>query len=151
LSDVVGSQTETKGAGEPSPPIDTPIILAEVKPRRKPPQRGKAGGRTRHKAVWLTEAEEGLLAARAAEAGLSIASYLRAAALGDAGPRARRAPTIEKQALGDAIAELNKIGSNINQIARAANIGKEIDEAFLHHCLDAMRPVLTALLRAINA
>jgi hypothetical protein len=82
---------------------------------------------------------------------LSVASYLRASALGEAGPRARRAPTIEKQALGDAIAELNKIGSNINQIARAANIGKEIDEAFLHHCLDAMRPVLTALLRAINA
>jgi len=127
-----------------------PEIPSPAKPRRRPPVRGKAGGRTRHKAVWLTDAEAGLLEARAAASGLSVASYLRASALGDAGPRARRAPTIEKQALGAAIAELNKIGSNINQIARAANIGKEFDDAFLHHCIGEMQPVLTLLLRAIS-
>jgi hypothetical protein len=136
-----------KARKPPPPELDA---ASPAKPPRRPPVRGKAGGRTRHKAVWLTDAEAGLLEARAAEAGLSVASFLRASALGDAGPRARRAPTIEKQALGAAIAELNKIGSNINQIARAANIGKEFDDAFLHHCIAEMQPVLTRLLQAIT-
>lgn len=121
-----------------------------VRKRRLPPNRGKAGGRTHHKAVWLTDGERARLEAKAATAGLSVASFLRAAALGDAGPRARRAPTIEKQALGAAIAELNKIGSNINQIARALNRGRECEEDFLAACLAEMRPVLRRLLDAIN-
>jgi hypothetical protein len=92
-----------------------------------------------------------LLQGRAAEAGLSVSSYLRAAALGNAGPRARRAPTIEKEALGKAIAELNRVGNNVNQIARAMNIGKDYDDAFLRTSVAEMRAVLTALLKAINA
>lgn len=138
-----------RGTAPVSPPTDGPP-KAEAQPRRKPPQRGKAGGRTRGKMVWLTDAENSQLAARAAEAGLSAAGYLRASALGDAGPRARRAPTVEKQALGAAIAELNRVGNNINQIARALNIGKDYDDAFLHHSVGEMRSVLTALLAAIN-
>ena len=59
---------------------------------------------------------------RAGEAGLSNAAYLRACALGNAGPRARRSPTVERQLAAQAIAELNKAGSNLNQIARAVNM-----------------------------
>ena len=132
-----------------SPTMSEPTSIAE-RSRRRPPQRGKAGGRTRHKAVWLTTSEEILLQAKAAEAGLSVASFLRASALGDAGPRARRAPTIEKELLGAAIAELNKVGSNVNQIARALNSDRDYDDAFLRQSLAEMRTVLTALLRAIN-
>lgn len=100
------------------------------KPRRKPPERGKAGGRTVQKNVSLTRAESIILEAKAAASGLSVASYLRASALGDAGPRARRAPTIEKELLGAAIAELNRVGNNVNQIARALNIGKDVDDDY---------------------
>ena len=89
--------------------------------------------------------------AKAAEAGLSVASFLRASALGDAGPRARRAPTVEKELLGAAIAALNKVGSNVNQIARALNSDRDYDEGLLTKSLRDMRTVLTALLKAINA
>lgn len=142
------AQTE-RGAAPVSPPKARPRSV-EGKPRRKPPQRGKAGGRTVQKNVSLTVAENTILEAKAAEAGLSVASYLRASALSEAGPRARRAPTIEKQALGAAIAELNRVGNNINQIARALNIGKDYDDEFLRHSVGEMRGVLTALLGAIN-
>ena len=62
-------------------PVSPPQVSAE-KPRRKPPNRGKSGGRAKGKMVWLTEAENAALEARAAASGLSVASYLRAAALG---------------------------------------------------------------------
>lgn len=119
-------------------------------PRRKPANRGKAGGRTHGKLVWLTEAENTLLESRATESGLSVASYLRASALGDAGPRARRSPTIEKEALGAAIAELNRVGNNVNQIARALNVGKDHDPAELDTTLAELRSALTLMLAAIN-
>ena len=57
----------------------------------------------------------------AAEAGLTIGAYLRTLALGDAGPRARRRPPIERAELARMLGELGKIGSNINQIAHAYN------------------------------
>ena len=59
---------------------------------------------------------------RAEKAGLSMAAYLRACALGDAGPRARRSPTINRELAAHAIAGLNKAGSNLNQIAHAVNM-----------------------------
>jgi len=58
---------------------------------------------------------------RAEKAGLSTAAYMRACALGDAGPRARRSPTLNRELAAHAIAELNKAGSNLNQIAHALN------------------------------
>ena len=123
-----------------------------VRPNTRPkPNRGAAGGRTKFHALRLSESELVLLQARAAESGLSVSSYLRASALGDAGPRARRAPTIEKELLGAAIAELNRVGNNINQIARALNIGKDYDDDFLRFSVEEMRSVLTGLLKAINA
>ena len=66
--------------------------------------------------------EHAELEARAAAAGLSPSAYLRSCALGDAGPRARRSPTLDRELAARAIAELNKAGSNLNQIARAVNM-----------------------------
>lgn len=62
------------------------------------------------------------LEGRAAAAGQSLSAYLRACALGEAGPRSRRSPTVERRLAAQAIAELNKAGSNLNQIARAVNM-----------------------------
>jgi hypothetical protein len=131
----------------PSSPVLPPAAKVA---RRAKPNRGAAGGRTKFHALRLSDGELARLQGRAAEAGLSVSSYLRASALGDAGPRARRAPTIEKEALGAAIAELNRVGNNVNQIARALNIGKDYDDELLHLVLGEMRTVLTALLQAIN-
>ncbi len=140
--------SQTLGGIAPvSPPEERPQMAAE-KPRRKPPERGKAGGRTRGKMVWLTDAENSQLEAKAAKSGLSVASYLRASALGDAGPRARRAPTIDQQVLSAGIAALNMIGSNINQIARASNIGKEYSPELLDWSLTELRALLATMREA---
>jgi hypothetical protein len=58
---------------------------------------------------------------KARTAGMSRGSFLRACALGSPGPRARRAPPINAEALAHAVAALNKAGSNLNQIARVLN------------------------------
>ncbi|WP_263351360.1 plasmid mobilization protein [Acidicapsa acidisoli] len=60
---------------------------------------------------------------RARDAGLSLASFLRACGLGTPGPRARRLPPVNAEALGRATAALNKVGSNLNQIAHGLNAG----------------------------
>jgi hypothetical protein len=120
------------------------------KPRRKPPNRGKAGGRTEITTERWTKGELARVNQKAADAGLARGSYIRAAALGDAGPRARRSPTVEKELLGAAIAAMNKVGSNLNQIARAINTGKDYDDAYLRDCVGKMQSILTAYLAAIN-
>ena len=61
--------------------------------------------------------------AKAAEAGMSLASYGRAAMLGDPGIRAKRAPTLNAVLLAQAVAALNKAGSNLHQIAHHLNAG----------------------------
>ena len=59
----------------------------------------------------------------AREVGLSLPSFLRACGLGTPGPRARRSPPVNAEALGRATAALNKVGSNLNQIAHVLNAG----------------------------
>jgi hypothetical protein len=49
--------------------------------------------------------------------GLSMAAFLRATALGTPGPRAKRAPTFEAEALARAAAALNQTGSSLQRIA----------------------------------
>jgi hypothetical protein len=46
---------------------------------------------------------------------------MRAAALGDAGPRAVRRPPIERKELARLLGHLGKVGSNLNQLAYAFN------------------------------
>ena len=60
---------------------------------------------------------------RARDVGLSRPSFLRACGLGTPGPRARRSPPVNAEALGRATAALNKVGSNLNQIAHVLNAG----------------------------
>ena len=73
--------------------------------------------------VRFLDTEYEILMARADAAGLSLGAYMRACALGEAGPRAQRSPTINRELAAQAIAELNKAGSNLNQIAHAVNTG----------------------------
>ncbi len=73
--------------------------------------------------VRLLEEERLAVEERARDVGLSLASYLRASGLGTPGPRARRTPPVNAEALGRATAALNKVGSNLNQIAHVLNAG----------------------------
>jgi hypothetical protein len=44
--------------------------------------------------------------------------------LGTPGPRAKRSPPVNAEALGRATAALNKVGSNLNQVAHRLNAGE---------------------------
>jgi hypothetical protein len=63
------------------------------------------------------------LAAAANAAGLTKGGYIRALVLGCPGPRSQRAPSVNALALAKATAALNKVGSNLNQVARTLNAG----------------------------
>jgi len=73
--------------------------------------------------VRLLPDERTAVEEKAREAGLSLASFLRASGLGTPGPRARRSPPVNAEALARATAALNKVGSNLNQIAHGMNAG----------------------------
>lgn len=75
--------------------------------------------------VRFSPDELGRLEKAADDAGLSRGAYLRACGLGDPGPRATRKPPVAKQELVRILGQLGKIGSNVNQIARAINSGND--------------------------
>ena len=75
--------------------------------------------------VRLTSEERAELDRRADAAGLSLAAYLRACGLGDAGPRATRKPPVANQEMVRILGPLGTIGSNLNQLARAVNRGAD--------------------------
>jgi hypothetical protein len=118
--------------------------------RRRPPQRGRAGGRTRAKSLWLTDDEYALLEAKATDSGLSVSSYLRSCALGDSGPRARRRPPIEIEFLARANADLNRVGNNLNQIAHALNSNGNPAEAVIAVAASDLRETLAAMRQALG-
>ena len=96
----------------------------------------------------VTPDEYAAIEKRARAAGLSTAAYLRACALGHQGPRSQRRPPVELEQFGKAVAELNKIGSNVNQIAHAANLGKDPDRILLKRMAEELSIAVGALLGA---
>ncbi|HEV3023957.1 MAG TPA: hypothetical protein VGX76_15890 [Pirellulales bacterium] len=77
--------------------------------------------RTKLIPVRCTAVERTAIKAVADKAGLSVGAFLRAAALGDAGPRSVRRPPIERKELARLLGHLGKVGSNLNQLAHAFN------------------------------
>ena len=76
--------------------------------------------------VRCTAKDHAVINEAATQAGLSVGAYLRALALGHPGPRAVRRPPIERKELGRLLGHLGKVGSNINQIARAVNTTRNL-------------------------
>ena len=72
-------------------------------------------------AIRCTEEERVAIKAAADQAGLSVGAFVRALALGDAGPRAVRRPPVERKELARLLGHLGKVGSNLNQLAHAFN------------------------------
>jgi hypothetical protein len=104
--------------------------------------------RSRKIGVGCDAAEFVIIDHKARTAGLSLASYLRSCALGSPGPRAKRRPPINAEALAHATAALNKAGSNLNQIARVLNAGGATVTA--NECFDALTEVRTAVGRILE-
>lgn len=90
--------------------------LAEFMPR---PQKSIQDRRTKRVEIRLTEAEEEVLSGLAVDAGLSVSDLIRKVAL-DVKPRVQKANP-ERAAFIKGLAALGKVGSNVNQIAKALN------------------------------
>src|SRR3984957_5379726 len=126
--------------------MTAPDQTAQVSAR--PSTRDKKGGRTRFLALRLDEIEYLLIGEYARMAGLSRGSFLRAAALGSPGVRAQRAPTVNAEALAHATAALNKVGSNLNQLARVFNAGAATVTA--NECFTALAEERVAAARILE-
>lgn len=106
--------------------MDGASMTANANPQ--PPQRTRSGSEKRQRGkgavlVRLLPEERSAVEEKAREVGLSLASFLRVSGLGTPGPRAKRRPPVNAEALGRATAALNKVGSNLNQIAHILNAG----------------------------
>jgi hypothetical protein len=89
-----------------------------ARPKRPAPWRGRKrvkDPRGKFIGVRCTPEEHARIDRAAREAGLTSSGYLRAVALGSPGPRSVRRPPAEKEELSRILAELGKIGSNVNQ------------------------------------
>ncbi len=134
-----------------SSPMPEPRAEREKGDREKKGRSGSAK-RQRVKGVRavVTPAEYDAIQERARNAGLSVGAYLRACALGDKGPRAKRAPPIQGDLLAQAIAALNRVGNNVNQIAHHLNAGGHPDRARIAENSDKLDACLSAILKALG-
>ena len=115
----------------------------------------KSGTETRQRTkllqVRVTPDELAAITAQAERAGLTAPSYARSVLLSAPAPRARRRPTVEAEALGRLLAELGKVGSNLNQIAHHMNAGRgEVSPAALDAAFSAMADIRGAILEAMG-
>ena len=79
--------------------------------------------RTQLVAVRFSPDEAARLGQHAERAGITVGSYVRSIVLAAPVPRQARRPPVELELLGKALAQLGKVGSNLNQIARHLNSG----------------------------
>lgn len=99
----------------------------------------------------FTEDEFNRIAAKADDAGIGFAAYLRAAALdGDAGPRAQRRPPADHRALREILGHVGRIGNNINQISRSLNSGDALNIPELREAIGAYLQIRNAILEALG-
>jgi hypothetical protein len=108
-------------------------------------KKGRSGSEKRQRTailnVRLTPEEKAAISAKAAAAGLDAAAFIRRQAIDTPGPRTRRRMAVDVAELARARGALGYVGNNLNQIARAVNVGGA--EALL----DERRDVATALAR----
>ena len=125
----------------PPPDLETP-----AKHRRR------SGSEKRQRAnksvlVRLLPEERAAVEEKAATAGMTMAAFARACMLGDAGPRARKQPPVNRQLLARANGDLNRVGNNLNQIAHALNSRGEFPATA---AIEIMRTELLATLSDIR-
>lgn len=105
-------------------------------------------GRTKSVGVACTPEEHAEITAKAAAAGLSAGGFLRACGLGRVTPGTKCRAPADRAIIERAIAELRRVGNNINQLARAANMNEPMDSVSLNHALNEYMTTLQQLREA---
>lgn len=143
-----GATTSIAGSGTPrglARGAEPPVASPQQRPR---PKRGAKGGRRTSFHFRVDDSEHAALKDAANAAGLAPGSYVRAKVFGGNPPRAVRVPPIEREALAVLLAQIGRIGGNLNQLAKAVNSGMLVAGSDLTEALTDLR-VLREELRAV--
>jgi uncharacterized protein (DUF1778 family) len=97
-----------------------------------------------------TEEEYTVVEEAAEKAGLTIGSYIRQTLLAAPKTRSRRVARADVMLLAKLIAELNRIGGNINQIARAASYGERLEGTWLRVTLRLLLETMKCVREAMG-
>ncbi|MFQ3621923.1 MAG: plasmid mobilization relaxosome protein MobC [Acetobacteraceae bacterium] len=100
--------------------------------------------------VRLTADERARLEELSSRAGYAAGAFMRAAAFGEAGPRAQRRPPADHVAIRKLLGELGRVGNNINQIARAVNADQSVNVPELREALTAYLELRDAIFVALG-
>ena len=100
--------------------------------------------------VRCTDTELATIAAAAARAGMTVAAFMRQQATGTPGPRSIRRPQVDRVELARVLAALGRYGSNVNQLARSANMGEIPAAAELAEAAAAALEMRDMLMRALG-
>jgi hypothetical protein len=126
-------------------------VFGEAPTHAPPPLSPRSSGSEKRQrrgfSIRLLPDEYAAIERKARAAGMSIGSFMRACALGDAGPRARRSPPLNAELLAYAVSALNKVGSNLNQIARTLNAARAVGEA---ECMAVLAEARAAVVRILD-
>lgn len=106
--------------------------------------------RTRLITFRVTDDEYARYQERAMRAGLAVGAFARAAGLDGTGPRARRRRPVEHATLVQLMAAMNRVGNNLNQIARNSNLGIDIGVPELRDALHQYHSVIAAIYDALG-
>lgn len=102
--------------------------------------------------TWRVSEDERKAVNRLLEStGLSLSALVRNALLQTPPPRASRRVTVDHEAVARVLAALGKIGSNINQLAKQANMGRpELNIEELKMALRDLAELRLACLQALG-
>lgn len=115
-----------------------------------PPKKSEKRLRTEVIFARVTPDEKAAFLARADRAGMATAAFMRAVAIGEPGPRARRRPPVDHVAIRQLLGELGRVGNNLNQIARALNSEEKIGLPALREALASYLPLRDAIFVALG-
>lgn len=88
--------------------------------------------------------------ARCKSCGLTQADYFRKKCLEEKALRKRKAPTVETEVLLKTLAQIGKVGGNLNQIARELNMGYLPINGELETTLKEVRELRTEIRKALG-
>lgn len=81
---------------------------------------------------------------------ITIGAYIRKVVLNAPIPRQSKRPNIQVQKLGSLLGQIGKIGSNINQIAHAANANIPCEKSILENELNALKEIRRDIKKALG-
>lgn len=141
---VVHRTTANLGKGPPVQPV--PVSKTAGSSRRTEALR-----------IRLSSVERAAVDATAEAAGLGPCSFARMVVVAAVGqkptppPPRRREPTPPARELAKVIAAINHVGNNLNQLARSANSGFDVDPAIIQEAIVELRALREAIVTASDS